>query len=385
MNLFQKALVAIGLTKVYPLGDRVLIVDLSHYNEKDMTQADMDYLYAKGVRMVIHKCSDGFQLIRPGNPMDHANYKDVQFDKRCTLAYNCKPNRMLFGAYHYFEPGNYQAGKDDPEHDFEFQTLKQALTSGGKLKKIDVISLDLEDHGNLTGGNETNTNISDRSRTFWEWMQKDPILNKVKQIIYTRYSYMVDYSPSMITWLGREQNPFDLWCAHGAGYSNSWKWDNLLYPNPAIKVPVPGWAKCIMRQYALDTVITDAAGQTHYGGGGIDLSVWTGSKQSFYDYFGVTNPDTIIEDIPAPVDPIPVVVPPVVPSPEPSTALTVTLSTSMNIRTGPGTTYSKTGAILQAGTVISIINISIQPSSVWIEFSPALWVCAQLNGTKFVK
>ena len=381
MNIFKS--IAQIINPIYPKGDRPLIIDLSHYNGT-MTQADMDFLYAAGVRMVIHKCSDGYQLIHPGNPMDHANYKDIQFDNCCTLAYNCKPYRMLFGAYHFFEPGNYQAGANDPDHDFEFQTLRKALIVGGTLKKVDVISLDLEDHRTLNNGVETNSNISTRSHNFWNWMQGDPVLNKVRQIIYTRNSYLNEYAPDAITWIGAKNNPIDLWCAHDAGWQfEKWSWDTIKYPNPAVKVPTPGYAKCIMRQYALDI-----GGLDHVGGGTIDLSVWQGSTQSFYDYFGVVNPETVSvpvilpEPDPAPVEPDPS---PIVPSPEPTTALTVTLSTGMNIRTGPGTTYAKTGAILSAGTVISIISISIQPSSVWIEFSPALWVCAQLNGTKFVK
>jgi lysozyme len=71
-----------------------MVVDLSHHNT---IPKSLDAAYALGIRGVIHKATEGYR------------FTDKKYNARRALA---KDAGMLWGAYHFFRPGNVAAQVD---------------------------------------------------------------------------------------------------------------------------------------------------------------------------------------------------------------------------------------------------------------------------------
>jgi hypothetical protein len=232
--------------------------------------------------MVWHKCSDGEQMVK-GDPTDYATYVDPLFSARCDFAFHTTPRRMLFGAYHYFQPGIVTSPTDDT--DPQMRAIRKALMINPQtMRHIDALAVDFEEYHAPGGSIETNTNISERLHLFVNRLAADHYMGAVPFLIYTNQSMTKEHSPASDVWIGQKDNPFNMWMAQWLYSSGKWSWSSIIRPGSTYKVVTPGFSVGKMVQWA-----ANITGLDNTGGGSVDLSLWMGDEPSLYQFFNASD------------------------------------------------------------------------------------------------
>lgn len=191
-------------------------IDVSQYVASD-PKALQKWVDA-GCSFLVAKCGDGHQ-ITGGDAYDPTNYIDPQFAGWCQAAYDVDfmgRKGIPFMAYYYMRVDVPQ--EPNPalrDKDFQFRVIKEALNN----KACCAIFIDIEEKNN------TNSNINKLLRQLYSWINQEPIFNPMYRGIYTRTSYLVEYCPDAIDWIGANDYVDPLWLA---------RW---IY-NPGIKIPL---------------------------------------------------------------------------------------------------------------------------------------------------
>lgn len=251
-----------------------VLFDVSHWN----SQPDSFFAEAVeklGLAGLIVKVSDGKQ-VRSGNSQDISNYVDDKCHRFIQLAYDLKIPCMV---YHYYQPGVDQS--PSKESDWQYRALNAAVGNLVVNKSYYGVVIDIEEK------TDTVPNTSGEVKQFWNWLTDDAKFGKVKRPVYTSMGYL-NWCTDLSTWLSYPGADKDLWMAQWVfSTGTAATLDNLRSKLAGVnmKVMTPGYATWKLLQL----------GVFNLGGGALDVNVFKGSKQAFYDWIGFKVDGTVTE------------------------------------------------------------------------------------------